>query len=299
MLEATESLNEILAIPWVRSASRVLLTVLAAMLLVWLVDRAMHRFGRFARERGELLPSEGIKRIDTLQGVVHYVAIFLIGLIALLVILREVGVDIAPLIAGAGIAGLAIGFGTQNLVRDFFTGIFIMIEGQYRVGDRVRIGGAGGVGGRVEAVTLRITRLRDSDGNLHVIPNGSISLVSNLTKGWARAVLDVAVGYGEDTDHVMEVLTSIGEEMSQDESLRADLSGPLEVLGVQDLADSAVIIRVRFTTPPDARWRVQREMRRRVKKRFDADGIEIPFPHRTLYMGDAGAKAAGGSSVAD
>jgi len=273
-----------LAIPWVASGLRVGLVILLGAFLIWLLNRAANRLERFVRERSELLPSEGQKRFQTLQSVVRYIVFILIALVVTTIVLRELGIDLAPLFAGAGIAGIVIGFGSQSLVKDFLTGIFVMLENQYRVGDWVKIGEASG---SVRSVTLRITRLRDGDGNLHVIPNGQVGHVINYTKDWARAVLDVGVAYGEDVDQVMKVLEDLGQEMAADKALAPFILEPLEVLGVQALADSAVLIRIRFKTDPDARWRVQREMRRRVKNRFDAEGIEIPYPHLTLYMGSS------------
>jgi small conductance mechanosensitive channel len=274
--------SALLETPWAASAMRIALVLLLGAVLIWFMNRVANRFERMMRERADLLPSEGRKRFQTLQSVARYVVFILIAIAVLTIVLRELGINLAPLFAGAGIAGIVIGFGSQSLVKDFLTGIFVMLENQYRVGDWVKIGEASGT---VRRVTLRITRLRDGDGNLHVIPNGQITHLINYTKDWARAVLDVGVAYGENVDRVMQVLEEIGKEMAEDEEFSALILEPLEVMGVQALADSAVLIRIRFKTDPDARWRIQREMRRRVKNRFDAEGIEIPFPHVTLYMG--------------
>jgi small conductance mechanosensitive channel len=285
MLEGLKRIDwgAMVATPWVASALRIGLVLILGALLIWLLNRAANRLERLMRERSDLLPSDGQKRLETLQNVVRYIVFMLIAMIILTIVLHELGIDLAPLFAGAGIAGIVIGFGSQSLVKDFLTGIFVMLENQYRVGDWVKVGEASG---SVQKVTLRITRLRDGDGNLHVIPNGQVTHVINYTKDWARAVLDVGVAYGEDVDRVMEVLEDIGREMAADEKLAPSITEPLEVMGVQALADSAVLIRIRFKTDPDARWRIQREMRRRVKNRFDAEGIEIPFPHVTIYMGN-------------
>jgi small-conductance mechanosensitive channel len=199
-------------------------------------------------------------------------------------ILREFGVDIAPILAGVGVAGLAIGFGAQSLVKDVLAGMFVLIENQYNVGDVVRLADTPGL---VEKVTLRATTLRDLEGRVHIIPNGVIGVVTNMTKEYSKYVLDVGVAYKEDVDVVMAVLKEIGDEMAADSVFSKMITAPLEVLGVQDFGDSAVVIRVRFTTVPTQQCGVGREFRRRVKKTFDAKGIEIPFPHRTLYLGEA------------
>jgi small conductance mechanosensitive channel len=181
-----------------------------------------------------------------------------------------------------GIAGLAIGFGAQSLVKDVITGFFLMLENHYRVGDVLR---TAGVAGRVEAVTLRVTTLRDLQGRVHVIPNGQIDTLTNFTKDWSRTVLDIGVAYKEDVDEVIEVLKGVGEELRKDEQFKALIMEPMNILGVEDFGDSQVTIRMFFTTQPLKQWDVAREFRRRVKNAFDEHGIEFPFPHRTLYMG--------------
>jgi small conductance mechanosensitive channel len=162
--------------------------------------------------------------------------------------------------------------------------MFILIENQYNVGDVIE---AAGAKGQVEKITLRATTLRDLEGNVHIIPNGTIGVVTNRTRQWSRFVLDIGVAYKENVDEVMGVLKEIGDELAADAKFASMITAPLEVLGVQDFADSAVIIRVMFTTQPVKQWSVGREFRRRVKNTFDAKGIEIPFPHTTIYLGDA------------
>ncbi|MGB2696402.1 MAG: mechanosensitive ion channel family protein, partial [Candidatus Zixiibacteriota bacterium] len=196
----------------------------------------------------------------------------------------ELGLDIGPILAGAGILGLAVGFGAQTLVKDVISGFFILMEDQYRVGDVVEVAG---IGGLVEQMSLRVTILRDLEGKVHYIPNGSISTATNMTKEWSRAVLDIGVAYKEDPDVVMNVLREVGDEMKKDPAYSSVILEPLQILGVSDFADSAVVIKVMFKTLPLKQWDVGREFRRRVKKTFDAKGIEIPFPHVTLYMGEA------------
>jgi moderate conductance mechanosensitive channel len=198
-------------------------------------------------------------------------------------ILSELGINLAPLIAAAGIGGLAIGFGAQNLVRDVISGFFLIIENQVRVGDVVNINNKGGV---VENITLRIIRLRDLHGTVHFIPHGQVTLVSNLTKDYSRYVFDVGVAYREDVDEVIGVLQEIGDGLANDPDFKSVILEPLEIMGLDRFEDSAIIIRARITTLPIQQWRVGREFNKRMKKVFDQRGIEIPFPHRTIYMGE-------------
>ncbi len=222
------------------------------------------------------------KRAQTLSHMTRVaLSVFILTLAAMLT-LRELGVEIGPLIATAGIGGLAIGFGAQNLVRDVISGFFILLEDQIRVGDVVQIGDKGGL---VESVGLRVLILRGLDGSVHIIPNGTIERVTNMTKEFSYALMDVGVSYREDIDEVIEVLKEVAAEMRRDPAFASDILEDLEVLGVDDFADSAVKIRIRLKTRPIQQWRIAREMRRRIKKAFDARDIEIPFPHRTLYMG--------------
>jgi small conductance mechanosensitive channel len=203
---------------------------------------------------------------------------------AAVMVLREAGFDIGPLLAGAGIVGLAVGFGAQNLVRDVISGMFLLIENQVRVNDVAVINGTGGL---VEELNLRTTVLRGLDGTLHIFPNGAINTLSNMTHGYSFYVFNVGVAYKEDTDRVVSVLQEIAAEMMQEEPYRPMILEPLEVLGVDKFADSAVIIKARIKTMPIQQWTVGREMNRRIKKRFDELGIEIPFPHISLYFGEA------------
>jgi moderate conductance mechanosensitive channel len=211
----------------------------------------------------------------------HFVLVFL-GLIALFLILAELGLNIAPLLAGAGVIGLAIGFGSQKLVQDIITGMFVLFGDTMRVGDVVEVGGRAGV---VEGVTIRTVVLRDYAGKVHTIPYSAIDTVTNLTKEFSYAVFDIGVGYRENVDEVMQVLRDLGAGMREDPYFRRLIVEPLEVAGVDKFADSAVVIRARFKTRPLRQWEVSREFNRRIKNRFDELGIEIPFPHQTLYFG--------------
>ncbi len=197
-----------------------------------------------------------------------------------LMILTEFGVNIVPLLGGAAVFGLAVAFGAQNLIRDYFYGFMILLENQYTVNDVVRIGD---VSGQVERITLRVTVLRSLDGTVHIIPNGEITRVSNLTHGWSRALFDIPVAYKEDVDRVMEILMELAKELRRDPEFRGVILDLPEMLGVDEFADSAVIIKFFVKTRPLMRWTVKRELLRRIKRRFDELGIEIPFPQRTVY----------------
>jgi len=203
---------------------------------------------------------------------------------AALVVLRELGVEIGPILASAGVAGLAIGFGAQNLVRDVISGFFLILENQVRVGDVAVVNGTGGL---VERVNFRTIVLRDLSGTVHVFPNGTITTLANLTREWSAYVFDIGVAYKEDVDRVMEIMREVGRELRADESFGHNMVADVEVFGVDAFADSAVVIKGRLRTKPIKQWDVGREYRRRLKHAFDAQGIEIPFPHRSIYFGEA------------
>ena len=217
------------------------------------------------------------QRVRTLLPLIRNVLIILISTLAGLVILSELGVSIGPLLAGAGVAGVAIGFGAQTLVKDFITGVFILIEDSLHVGDVARLGGKTGV---VEAMTIRTVRLRDTDGTVYTIPFSSVTMIENLTKDFSYAVMDVRVAYTQDYERVVQVLRDIGQELKSDPRLGRALIGPIEILGLEEISDAALIIRVRIKAHPQRRWDVRREFNRRVKERFEREGIEFPFPPR-------------------
>jgi small conductance mechanosensitive channel len=263
------------------SGLRILLIAIGMAVLLGLVKRAVIRFRRLYE--GALQSPGQVKRADTLSHVVRDVAHIVILTVGGMMILSEVGVDLKPLLAAAGLGGLAIGFGGQSLVKDVISGFFILLEDSVRVGDVVEIAG---VGGLVEEVKLRTITLRDLAGNVHVVPNGVIDKVKNMTKLYSYYLMDVGVAYREDVDEVMAVLKDIAAELQADPAFEADILAPLEMLGVDQFADSAVIIKCRIKTNPIQQWRIGREMNRRIKKTFDAKGIEIPFPHQTIYWGE-------------
>ncbi len=220
-------------------------------------------------------------RARTLVGVAHSAANVAIYAGGGLMVLTEVGVNIIPLMGGAAVFGLAVAFGAQNLIRDYFYGFMILLENQYTLDDVVKIGD---VSGQVESITLRVTKLRGLDGTLHIVPNGEITRVSNMTYGWSRALFDIPVAYKEDVDRVMEELVELAKELRRDQNFRGLILEMPEMLGVDEFADSAVVIKFFIKTRPLKQWTVKRELLRRIKKRFDQLGIEIPFPHRSLYL---------------
>jgi small conductance mechanosensitive channel len=221
------------------------------------------------------------RRIRTLSRVVRYSLNVLVTVMAILLLLGEFGISVAPLLGAAGVAGIAIGFGAQNLVKDYFTGFFLLLEGQIRIGDVVD---AGGKGGLVEELTLRYLKLRDYSGNVHFVPNGNITTVTNMSMGFAYAVIDASIAYGEDIDQAIEVMRQVGDDMRTSPAFAERIIEPLEIAGVENWADSAIVIRCRFKVAPLAQWDVKREYLRRLKIAFDQAGIEIPYPHLKVFM---------------
>ena len=265
---------------------RIALIVVVGAVAIRLIQRALNRLAAILARAGratETVPGGAQKRAETLTGLLRTVAVTAIWAIAAILSLAQMGLDVTPILAGAGIIGLAVGFGAQNLVRDLISGFFIILEDQVRLGDVAIINGTGGL---VEAITFRTITLRDFGQVVHVFPNGTITTLSNMTKGWSAFVLDMGVAYKEDTDRVAEVMKQVGEDLRRDPQFGEKILEPLELIGVDDFADSGVVIRVRIKTKPIEQWTVGREYRRRLKKAFDAEGIEIPFPHRSIYVGE-------------
>lgn len=222
------------------------------------------------------------KRADTLVGIVRGTLNIAITTIFILIFLRELGIDIAPLLAGAGIIGLAVGFGAQELVRDVISGFFMLLENQLRVGDIVKINDTGGV---VIGIELRTITLRDLAGVVHIFQNGKINSLSNMTKEWSAVVLDIGVAYKEDTDHVISIMNEVAKELSSDDEFNDYIIEPMEVFGLDNFGDSAIVIKARIKTVPGKQFLTGREYRKRLKVAFDKAGVEIPFPHRTIYWG--------------
>ena len=230
------------------------------------------------------LTDEESKRAETLTRLIRKAVLIGLWIIVALIILKELGVEIAPILAGAGILGLAVGFGAQNLVRDVISGFFFILEDQVRVGDVAVVNGTGGL---VEQINFRTIVLRDLEGVVHVFPNGTVSTLSNRTKTWSGYVFDLGVAYKEDTDTVLKIIAQVGEEMMRDPTFGPLMLDAPEIFGVDRFDDSAVVIKGRLKTKPIQQWVVGREFLRRIKYAFDEAGIEIPFPHQTVYFGDA------------
>ena len=266
---------------WLFSSGLQIILVIILTLVALKVIKAISSklFSTFIKRKDDL---EFQKRADTLKSVIHYILSITILTIAVIIVLGELGVEIGPILAAAGIVGLAVGFGAQNLVQDVISGFFILLEDQIRVGDVVQISDKGGL---VEKINLRMTILRDLAGNVHYVRNGQIDVVTNMTKEYSRYVFDIGVAYRENVDEVIEVIKIVDEDLRNDPEFKNDIIEPMEILGLDEFADSAVIIKTRTTTKPIKQWRVAREFNRRLKMKFDELDIEIPFPHMTHYIG--------------
>ncbi len=266
---------------------RILGILLAAFVAIAVAQRGI----RLLRTRlaARLDDREAVKRAETLGRVFRYLAAVVISVIAGILVLSELGVSVAPILGAAGVVGLAVGFGAQSLVKDYFTGFFLLLENQIRQGDVVKLGDHAGL---VEDLTLRYVRLRDYDGNVHYVPNGSIVTVVNMSRGYAQSVVDIGVGYGENVDRVMEVMREVAGQLRADPAFAPRILDDLEMAGVDQWADSSVVIRARFRVAPLEQWTVRREFLRRLKHAFDEKGIEIPFPQLRIHVPAAAAAAA-------
>jgi len=279
-----------LSISWdmiIKSGLRVLMILLIAWLALFIFQKFLHKVELQLLDKsvadGEPL-SESQKRVETIIRLTRQAVKIVLWLTVSLIILKELGVEIGPIIASAGIVGLAVGFGAQNLVRDVISGFFIILENQIRVNDVAIVNGTGGL---VEKINFRTTVLRDLSGIVHVFPNGTINTISNLTNEWSGYVFDIGVAYKENTDRVIEIMRDVGKEMFEDPQTGAMMLEEPEIFGVDKFADSAVMIKGRIKTKPIKQWEIGREYLRRIKLAFDKNGIEIPFPHRSIYFGEA------------
>lgn len=265
---------------WTASGLRIVMILIAA----WLLKSVLHRLVRTFRMRlsARMDDRESVKRAETLGRVVRYLISVVVTLVAGMLVLAEVGISVAPILGAAGVVGLAVGFGAQSLVKDYFTGFFLLLENQIRQGDVVKLGDHAGL---VEEITLRFVQLRDYDGNVHIVPNGQVTTVVNMSRSFAFAVVDAGVAYRENVDEVMDVMRRTGAAMREDPAMAPRILADLEIAGVDSWGDSAVVIRCRFKTLPLEQWTVKRELLRRLKAAFDEAGIEIPYPHLTVYAG--------------
>ncbi|MFH1663023.1 MAG: mechanosensitive ion channel domain-containing protein [Chloroflexota bacterium] len=264
--------------------------ILAYLIISYLFYRLIKMFvpklvTRFVKARGKGRHSKSWfdKRAKTLGDLFTWTLGLLVGVVVLFMVLAELGINIAPLLASAGIVGVAVGFGAQSIIKDFLSGLFISLEDQYNTGDVVKIAG---ISGKVEEVNLRRTVLRDLNGIVHTVPNGTITTASNYTRDWSRVNLDISVGYGEDMDHVFAVINRVGKELAADEYFKTLIKTPPQVLRVQKFGDSGIDIRILGDVRPMMQWEVTGELRKRLKKAFDDEGIEIPWPHVKLYFGE-------------
>jgi moderate conductance mechanosensitive channel len=260
------------------------LRIAAILLLAWLLQAVAARLIRvFRAYMARRTGADEIGRVETLARVFRHAAAIVILVLAGTLVLGELGVSIAPILATAGVAGIAIGFGAQSLIKDYFNGFFLLLDDQIRQGDVVQVADKGGL---VEEVTLRYVRLRDLDGHVHFVPNGEIKVVTNRTREYATAVVDIGIAYREDPDEAIGVMREVAAGMRTDPEWQARIADELEMMGVEKWGDSAVILRARIkVVPPIQQWNVKREYLKRLKKAFDEHNIEIPFPHLTVYPG--------------
>ena len=273
----------------VEPAIQIVVTIVVA----WITLRLLRRAGRAFIERGKVKDSEDLprdpgvagrrnQRLDALEAVLSSIFTVVVWFTALLIILGSTfGVNLTPLLAGAGILGVALGFGAQDLVKDFLAGTFMLVEDQYAVGDVVDVGDAVGT---VEKVSLRTTRLRDVNGTVWHFPNGEIRRVGNMSQEWSRALLDIAIGYGSDIDQASAIIKTVADEMAHEPVYRRQFLAPPEVWGVENVAADGIVIRLVIKTIPGQQWGIARELRRRVKLAFDEAGVEIPFPQTGIRV---------------
>jgi moderate conductance mechanosensitive channel len=278
------------------AAVRIGLRVLGIWVLAWValyvIRLTARRIEESVDDGDDSVTTLREKRGRTISQLLRSVGRVVVVTIAILLTFN-VFINIAPILAGAGILGLAVSFGAQSLVRDIISGFFILLENQFAVGDVIDAGGKSGV---VEKMTMRVVVLRDLEGTMHVIPNGQITVVSNKTRGWARAVVDVAVPYTEDIDRIINVVRDEAAQFSTDPVWGLQLDGPVDVLGIEELRDNSVVIRSLLKTQPGSQWNVGREFRRRLKIRFDREAIETPFQQRRVNVTIKGG--AGGEAIA-
>ena len=275
---------------WFMDTGIRVIAIIVAAFIIFLICRPVirsimkrlvtHRMS--GEEEGEIK-----KRTDTLSSILVKIAGIVILVIAVIMILPEFGVDIAALIAAIGVGGLAIAFAAQNLVRDYISGFFVILEDQYRVGDVISIAGAAGA---VEEIGLRRTVLRDVDGNVHSVPNGKVEISTNMTKKYSRVNLDISVGYGENLARVIETINKVCLEMAEDPQWKDDFITTPSAVRVNKLGDSGIDIKILGDTKPSKQWALMGELRLRLKDTFDSEGIEIPWPHTKVYFGNNPAK---------
>ena len=284
-----DALRSIGAQEWIalgQGLLRIALIVIAA----WTVTRGGNHMIRVMIARlCRATSQDRAERLETLGLAFHNMLGVVVSLVAGMLILDVLGISVAPILATAGVAGIAIGFGAQSLIKDYFNGFFLLVDDQLRQGDIVQIAG---IGGEVEEVTLRYIRLRDYEGNVHFVPNGQIATVTNRSRDFAFAVIDIGIAYRESVEEAIEAMRAVGREMRADEAFGPSILEDLEIAGVNEWAGSAIVIRCRFKVKAMQQWRVRRGFLQRLKAAFDAHGIEIPYPHLTVYAGEPKQGAA-------
>jgi moderate conductance mechanosensitive channel len=273
-------------VDFAKASLRIVLIVVAAYIGLRLLRLGLNRLETLlirAAEVTETVPGAALKRVRTLINVLWTIVFVLIWFVVVLTSLGQIGVNVAPILASAGVVGLAVGFGAQNLVKDLVSGFFLILENQVRVGDAAVINGTGGL---VEAISFRTIVLRDEAAVVHVFPNGSINTLSNMTKNWSAYVINVNVSYKEDTDRVADVMRRVAEEMYAEPKYKSAMLEPIEIFGVDGFTDGGVTIKARLKTQPLQQFTIGREYRRRLKKAFDAEGIEMPVSQRAVRIGE-------------
>lgn len=262
----------------------ILISLVVVIVLIWLLNAISRNLEKVILKRSDALhDKEAQKRVKTLMSIGRGIMRLILWTIFALILLKRIGIEIGPIIASAGIAGIAIGFGAQELIRDFLAGFFVLLDNQIRTDDIVVINGTTGV---VEKIELRTIRLRDHSGVVHIFQHGKINTLSNMTKEWSALVFEIGVAYKEDVDTVIAIMKSVGEDLEKDSRFSGNILEPISILGVEQFANSSIQLKVRIKTQTGEQWQTRREYMRRLKYAFDKKGIEIPFPHTTLYWGE-------------
>lgn len=265
----------------VGALTRIGVVVVAAAVASWLLGAVVGRFARRVADKTAANKERADTRADTISSVLTAIGRVVVWTLAVLLVLGELGFDLAPMIAGAGIVGVAVGFGAQSLVADFLSGLFMLMEDQYGVGDWVDVGETSGT---VEHVGLRTTRIRSLDGLLWTVRNGEIVRTANANQGWGRAIVDIGVGYDVDLDEAQSLIHAVAADAQSDPDLAPKFQGDPEIWGIQELGDDAVTIRMVIKSAPGDQWGLARALRLRIKKALDERGMEIPFPQRTIWL---------------
>ncbi|MBP9970563.1 MAG: mechanosensitive ion channel family protein [Paludibacteraceae bacterium] len=262
----------------------ILISLVVVIVLIWLLNAISRNLEKVILKRSDALhDKEAQKRVKTLMSIGRGIMRLILWAIFALILLKRIGIEIGPIIASAGIAGIAIGFGAQELIRDFLAGFFVLLDNQIRTDDIVVINGTTGV---VEKIELRTIRLRDHSGVVHIFQHGKVNTLSNMTKEWSALVFEIGVAYKEDVDTVIAIMKSVGEDLEKDSRFSGNILEPISILGVEQFANSSIQLKVRIKTQTGEQWQTRREYMRRLKYAFDKKGIEIPFPHTTLYWGE-------------